>query len=104
MATAESLYNELVANFKDAEDSQMFGKRCAKTSGKPFVSFHDNEVAFRVGRDQMEDLLKTYSGSKLFDPSGKNRPFKDWIQLSIEHQEHWIPMAEKAKNFTLDNL
>lgn len=104
MPSPESLYNDLISKFDEAEDSQMFGKRCAKINGKPFVSFHNDEVAFRIGREIIGPHLEKYADSKLFDPSGKSRPFKDWIQLSIIHQKDWIELAEKAKQFTLANL
>ena len=82
----------------------MFGKLCAKIKGKPFVSFYSDELAFRIGREDIPDLLAKIEGSVLFDPSGKNRPFKDWIQVPIQHQTKYQDLSDLALKFTLDNL
>lgn len=104
MSSALEIYNELVESYSDAEASQMFGKLCAKIKGKPFVSFYQDELAFRIGRDITSEWLGTLKDSKLFDPSGKGRPFKDWIQVPLQHQNKYRDLADIALKFTLDNL
>jgi hypothetical protein len=37
---------------------------------------------------------------ELFDPSGRERPFKDWVAIPVTHAQTWPHYAEKA----FDNL
>lgn len=80
------------------ELSQMFGKPCLKTNGKAFASFFQEEMVFKLsGTEHREALL--LSGSKLFDPSGKNRPMKEWVQVSFEHHNQWLALAQAALKY-----
>ncbi len=38
-------------------------------------------------------------GSQLFDPSGKKRPMKEWIQVSFDHNDKWANYAKAALNY-----
>jgi len=100
MSKPHSLFTEIVDDFKDAELGQMFGKECGKIGKKAFVAFFEDEMVFRIGREEMEDRLKTYRGSQLFDPSRKNRPFKDWIQIPYIYSDKWKTLAQDALEFT----
>ncbi|MEV6768209.1 hypothetical protein AB0N05_06195 [Nocardia sp. NPDC051030] len=35
-------------------------------------------------------------GAELFDPSGKGRPFKDWVAIPHERAKEWPRFAETA--------
>ncbi len=35
-------------------------------------------------------------GSHLFDPSGKGRPFKEWVVVPNAHASRWPELAELA--------
>jgi hypothetical protein len=71
-----------------AVESQMFGKPCFKLDGKAFISFFQESMVFKLsGVTHSEALALT--GSKLFDPSGKGRAMKQWVQVPFEHVDQW---------------
>lgn len=86
---AEEYFRALIESIPEAELSQMFGKICGKINKKAFVAFHLNCMVFRIGRDHIPELLEKYKGSCLWDPSGKNRPMKDWLMVPSDYQVAW---------------
>jgi serine/threonine protein kinase len=34
--------------------------------------------------------------AKLFDPSGKGKPFKEWVQVPYAHESEWPNLASTA--------
>jgi hypothetical protein len=81
-----------------ASVSAMFGKPALKdVHGKAFACLLDGEVAFRLGRDTPEHAAALgLAGAHLFDPSGKDRPMKDWVSVPPAHARRWPDLAESA--------
>ena len=79
--------------------SNMFGKPCGKINKKAFIAFFEDEMVFKIGREEIKELLYKYSGSKNWDPSGKNRAMKDWIQIPEEYKSDWSQLMQKAIEF-----
>src|SRR5262245_45739111 len=81
-----------------ASVSAMFGKPALKdVHGKAFACLLDGEVAFRLGRDTPEHAAALdLTGAHLFDPSGKDRPMKDWVSVPPAHERRWPELAEAA--------
>jgi hypothetical protein len=95
MTNEEQLYNTAASKVKDAVGSQMFGKPCYKIGGKAFVCFFQQEAAFKLtGANHAKALA--LAGAKLFDPSGKGRPMKEWVQVPAAHSGSWSMLAAKA--------
>lgn len=92
-------FEKLIKETEDAELGNMFGKPCGKLNKKAFVAFFENEMIFKIGREETEQLLKKYEGSKNWDPSGKNRGMKDWIQIPQEYKSDWRALTMKAIEF-----
>jgi hypothetical protein len=80
------------------EKSQMFGKPCYKIGGKAFLCFFENCAVFKLGGDPFKTAMG-FSGSKLFDPSGKGRAMKEWVQVKGIHQAEWKKLAKAACTF-----
>lgn len=80
--------------------SQMFGKKCFKSDGKAFVCFFQNCMVFKLSTDQHAHALGI-DGAKLFDPSGKGRPMKEWVQVPFEHATYWPEFAAHAQKYAL---
>ncbi len=80
------------------EQGQMFGKPCFKTNGKAFICFFQNEMVFKLKGDHLKEALNLI-GSKLFDPSGRNRPMKEWVQVSGSHSDKWTKYAAEALGY-----
>lgn len=92
-------FNYLIEEINDTELSNMFGKPCGKINKKAFVAFFEDEMVFKIGREEIKDLLKKYKGSMNWDPSGKNKAMKDWIQIPQEYKSDWNELMKKAIKF-----
>ena len=98
MTQEETLYTTIGHSFEYAEQSQMFGKSCFKIKGKAFICFFQNEMVFKLLGDTHQEAL-ALAGSRLFDPSGKQRPMKEWVHVSTEHKDKWKAFAEAAMKY-----
>lgn len=66
----------------------MFGKLCFKVRKKAFVCFFQNAMVFKL-RDKAHTEALSLDGSKLFDPSGKGRTMKEWVQIPFDYKDQW---------------
>lgn len=98
MNLAEPLFYETGQAIDGAEASQFFGKKCFKISGKAFIACFEECMVFKLNSDEKDEAL-ALSGAKLFDPSGKNRPMKEWVQVPFAHKDTWPAFAEAAKTY-----
>jgi len=78
---------------------QMFGKPCLKVNGKAFAAFFKDEMVFKLGQAEVSLLKEKYMGSVNWDPSGKKRPMKDWIQIPSEFSEDWEALATNSMEY-----
>jgi hypothetical protein len=78
---------------------QMFGKPCLKANNKAFATFFKDEMVFKIGREEANQLIEKYPGAQLWDPSGKKRPMKDWLQVPNEFHIDWKDLAIQAISF-----
>jgi hypothetical protein len=88
-------YLEVGHKLTESVESQMFGKPCFKINGKAFTSFFNNCMIFKLTGDKHQEAL-SLDGSELFDPSGKNRPMKEWVQVSFSDADRWYEFASDA--------
>lgn len=93
-------YIAIGQGFKDSEESQMFGKPCFKIQGKAFICFFADCMVFKLSGSPHKEALQK-EAALLFDPSGKGRPMKEWVQLSFRHQEDWPGFAQAAYDYAL---
>jgi len=98
MTTEEKLFHTIGDSLKDAVQGKLFGKQCYKVGSKAFVCFFENEMVFKLQGDVHSKALNL-SGSQLFDPSKKERPMKEWVQVPYVHQEKWLNLAQEAQNY-----
>ncbi len=98
MTEQESLFEEIGHAISGAEKSQMFGKPCFKTNGKAFACFFKDCMVFKLDNPYHQHAL-SLDGSVLFDPSGKGRPMKEWVQVSYEVNEEWKALAQAAFDY-----
>ena len=102
MTPGEQQYQEIGNSLEEAVSSQMFGKPCFKVKGKAFMSFFEDCVVFKLPADVREKAL-SLGGAVLFDPSGKGRPMKEWVQLPYDHTATWKDFAKAALDFVKAN-
>lgn len=96
MSEQEALFNTIGEGLGDK--SQMFGKPCYKVNKKAFTCFFQNAMVFKLTDEAHKEAL-SLDGSELFDPSGKGRAMKEWVQVSFEYKEQWKGFAEKALDY-----
>jgi hypothetical protein len=95
MTKSEKTFIEIGQKLKSSEQSQMFGKPCFKINGKAFICFFEDEMVFKLTGDLHKEAL-ALKGSQLFDPSGKKRPMKEWVQVKFTNSDKWEKFAKAA--------
>lgn len=99
--TAEIEYErlfELISQTHAGESAQMFGKKCLKVNGKAVVVLFKDCLVFKLSEPHRKKAL-SLSESVLWDPSGKNRPMKEWVQVCLKHREKFKDLALAAANY-----
>ncbi|MDH6129271.1 hypothetical protein [Kitasatospora sp. GP82] len=99
----DALFDEIASDLaaRGATAGAMFGKRALKAHGKAFACLKGDALAFRLGNASTAHAQAlALTGAELFDPSGKKRPFKDWVAVPVTHADHWLRLAEIALNST----
>jgi len=98
MTEAEELFYSTGSQIKDSIKSQMFGKPCFKIGKKAFVSFFNDCMVFKLTNEMHAEAL-SLDGSELFDPSGKKRPMKEWVQVPYDYKDEWLRFAQAAVEY-----
>ncbi len=98
MTEAEVYFYHVGTEIQEAEKSQLFGKPCFKFSGKAFVCFFKECMVFKLTSPEHSKALEM-EGAELFDPSGKGRPMKEWVQVPYAHQSEWESLAQSALSY-----
>lgn len=100
MTEEQEYYIAIGQGLKDAEQSQMFGKPCFKINGKAFICFFQNEMVFKLNGDVHDEAL-SLDATQLFDPSGKERPMKEWVQVPYYYKKSWNKFAKSALEYVV---
>ncbi len=99
MSQEQTIYLKSGRAIHDAIESQMFGKPCFKTKeGKAFICLSENSMVFKLDEEVRKQVL-ALSGTSFFDPSGKNRPMKEWIQVPAAHMKKWPELARVSYDY-----
>ena len=100
MTKEEELYTTIGQKLNDAEQSQMFGKPCFKIKVNASICFFQNRMVFKLTYKMHEEAL-SFDGSQLFDPYGKKRPMKEWVQVPFDYKDKWIKFAKAASEYVV---
>lgn len=97
-ARYDELVDDIVGRNADCELSQMMGMPCVKRGGKMVAGFSRDagEMVFKLTDVAARDGALALDGAHLFDPSGKGRPFKEWVAVPSTHAAEWPQLAERA--------
>lgn len=82
----------------NAESGQMFGKPCLKINGKAAIARYQDCIVFKLPAEPLQ-LALNYDGSELWNPSGKGRAMKEWVQIPLANQENYRNLAIAAVNY-----
>jgi hypothetical protein len=79
--------------------SKMFGKPAYKNAdGKTFGCLYQDSLACRLVQGSAEHKAALdLPGARLFDPSGRERPMKDWVCVPHAGADRWSEFAEAAQ-------
>jgi Mlc titration factor MtfA (ptsG expression regulator) len=97
-----AIVHELLADPRVTEGN-LFGVPVLKISGKPFAGLHQNDLVVKLGVDRVQEMLESETGT-LFDPSGANRPMKEWIKFTeptAQAKKRWLALAQEARTFVV---
>ena len=101
--SAQSEFENLVEFLSESHAAvagQMFGKKCIKIGSKAGIALFENCLVFKLkgGGDVHHEAI-SLEGSQLWDPSGKGRAMKEWVQVKVEHQSYFQEFATAAANY-----
>jgi hypothetical protein len=75
----------------------MMGMPCIKVGGKMVIGYESSgEMVFKLPDAKAHKQALALDGAKLFDPSGRGKPFKEWVQVPAAHESEWPKLADTA--------
>ncbi|HEV2997516.1 MAG TPA: TfoX/Sxy family protein [Solirubrobacteraceae bacterium] len=84
----------LLADDPGVVEGQMMGMPALKAGGKMFGGCFEGELVVKIGRERVQELIDA-GRARPFDPSGRDRPMKDWAQIP-EPDGDWAALAREA--------
>lgn len=93
----DEVARELTAT-SSAIEGKMFGMPCLKDNGKAFAGFYQGAMVFKLPNPYHAEAL-ALSGARLFDPSGRGRPMKEWVEVPADHAFKWLQFAQEARHY-----
>ena len=101
LAAYEAVVSEMIAT-SPTTSGKMFGMPCLKNSnGKAFAGYFEDTMVFKLGGVSHAEAL-ALTGAKLFDPSERGRPMKEWVVVPHEHSSRWLEFARNAFDYVAE--
>jgi hypothetical protein len=91
----DDLADELAATQVGVQTAKMMGMPCLKVNGKAFTGFFQGAMVFKLTGTPHAEAL-SLAGAKLFDPSGRGHPMREWVCVPSEHVGAWPSFAASA--------
>lgn len=97
-ARYDEIVDDLLHRHGDSERTQMMGMPSVKSNGKLLLGYIASQEAmvFKLADDAERKQALALAGAHLFDPSGRGRPFKEWVVVPPDHADEWPQLAETA--------
>jgi hypothetical protein len=89
----------LAARNPDVVQAKMFGMPSLKANGKAFAGLYGDDMVFKLAAADHARAL-ALAGAGIFDPSGRNRPMREWVQVPSTHAHTWEDLAAAALAYT----
>ena len=97
----DALFDDIVEDLgpRGVLSGALFGARSLTFDGTAFACLKGGRFAVKLGAGSPlhAEALALPEG-ELFDPSGKGRPFKDWVAIAATQSEQWPHYAEAGFN------
>jgi hypothetical protein len=97
LAAFDAVLDELAVH-AGVERALWFGAPAAKVEGKIFLALWRGALVARIGADEVGARVLAGDGVR-FDPSGKGRAMKDWLEADAEPDD-WTELGAAALAFT----
>ncbi|MGK9148981.1 hypothetical protein KXS11_15225 [Plantibacter flavus] len=100
----QAVYERLLASRPGADTSRgrLFSALSFIVHGHSVGCIMRGTAAFKLGRETPELAAALAApGAELFDPSGRGRPFKDWVVLPLSEEPRFEQLLEQAVAFAL---
>jgi hypothetical protein len=101
MINPESVFDTIADNLAsnaNIKRGQMFGVPTVFVNGNAFISYFHGSMVFKL-RGSAHAKAMTLPDAKAFDPSGKDRPMKEWVQLTPFTRDQWPQLADDALEY-----
>jgi len=101
MNQAEKYFEELSNDLSQQPNiisGQMFGKRCLKVHKKAFLALFKEALVFKLSGSAHKEALQM-PGATLWDPSGKKRPMKEWVEVPSQNADKWNELTKEAVDY-----
>ncbi|MBA3532156.1 MAG: hypothetical protein H0T73_09575 [Ardenticatenales bacterium] len=98
MTTSEEQYEEVVDELVFTEQvtpGKAFGMPCLYANGYLFAGLEAGELVMKLPEPERTRALKL-PGASLFDPSGRDMPMREWVQVPVQHAALWNELAHAA--------
>jgi hypothetical protein len=89
----------LAARNPEIVQAKMFGMPSLKANGKAFAGLYGDDMVFKLAAPDHARAL-ALAGARIFDPSGRNRPMREWVQVPAVHAAAWEELAAAALTYT----
>jgi hypothetical protein len=87
----------------EAVQAPLFGKQALMLNGEPFLVFHADSMAFRLGGKQRLQA-SALAGAKYWSPLNPDVPNMDWVSVPIAHVARWDRLAVDALHQRQNNF
>lgn len=94
---AEARFGEIVDDLapRGVLPGALFGARSLTLDGTAFACLKGGQLAVKLGEGSAaHGAALALDGASLFDPSGKGRPFRDWVAVPVDESDEWGRLAE----------
>jgi hypothetical protein len=98
MDEAEGLYNQIadqLARQPGVRLAKMFGMPTVMVNGNSFMGYAGGEMVFKLTGASHAQALAV-PGARLFDPSGRGRPMREWVSVPASASDQWTDLADAA--------
>jgi len=102
MAPGRDRYNDicdaLTTWHEDVRRSVIFGMPCLKKAGRVIAGFprSGSGMVFKLPDPAAHARALALPGAHLFDPSGRDEPFKQWVVVPADQSDEWEALAYDA--------
>lgn len=94
---AEARFDEIVDDLapRGVLPGALFGARSLTVDGTAFACLKGDRLAVRLGAGSAaHGRALALDGAAVFDPSGRGRPFRDWVAVPVAESDEWGRLAE----------